>query len=286
VITEDKCQLSSLGINYLKAGSDDCPAILLLHGLGTRASFWLPVIPPLVDEGFQVYALDLPGFGHSDLIGGLYTPITVGMLIKAFVETLGVAPVIVIGHSMGGTMAGGFAIADPASIKALVFVDAFGFGQNLIPVSPAIIYNLALPSLYYRLTRQAEKLIKPIVESNFHKPARLSPEILEMAIAENWIGNHSDRVKILSGLGVSMALRSQRREFVHNLRDQNLKYEFPIFVIWGQEDAFIPVSDAYQIHSEIPEADLYIIPDCGHVPPLEKTDEFRRGLIRFLRTLD
>lgn len=286
MITEAKLQLSSLRVNYQKAGPQSALVVLLLHGLGARASFWLPVIPSLVDQGFQVYALDLPGFGSSESVAELYTPDVVGKLVREFVEALHLSPVIVVGHSMGGTLAGSFAIADPASIKALVFVDAFGFSNNLLPVSPAIFYNLTIPSLYYRLTWQSDKLIQPIIKSNFHDSDRLSPEILDMAIAENWVGRSSDRVKILYGLSVSMGFQAQRSQYVRNLRDRFHQYGFPILVIWGQEDAFIPVRDAYQIKSKIPEIALQIIPDCGHVPPLEKTDEFNQLLIQFIRTLD
>ncbi len=286
MITEGKIQLPSLWVSYQKAGPESAPAVLLLHGLGARASFWLPVIPSLLNEGFQVYALDLPGFGNSESVAELYTPTMVGKLIQGFVEALNLSPVIVVGHSMGGTMAGSFAISDPASIKALVFVDAFGFSKNLLPVSPAIFYNLAIPSLYYRLTWQSDKLIQPIIKSNFHVSERLSPEILDMAIAENWVGSSPDRAKILYGLGISMGFQAQRSQYVRNLRDRFHQYGFPILVIWGQEDAFIPVRDAYQTKSKIPEIALRIIPDCGHVPPLEKTDEFNQSLIQFIRTLD
>ena len=233
-----------------------------------------------------MYALDLPGFGNSESVAELYTPDTVGKMIRGFVEALNLSSVIVIGHSMGGTVAGSFAISCPARIKALVFVDAFGFSNKLIPVSPAIFYNLTIPSLFYRLTWQSDKLIQPIIKSNFHVSERLSPDLLELAIAENWVGNSSDRAKIIYGLGVSMGSQAQRSEFVHTLHDRFLQYGFPILVIWGQEDAFIPVRDAYQIKSKIPEIELNIIPDCGHVPPLEKTNEFNQSLIQFIKTLD
>jgi pimeloyl-ACP methyl ester carboxylesterase len=286
LLSEAKLQLPSLQINYQKAGPDGGPVILLLHGLGTRASFWLPVVPPLVDQGYQVFALDLPGFGHSDPLASLYAPACVGKIIKEFLDALDLGSVVVVGHSMGGTMAASLAIAGPARISALVLVDAFGFSDHFIPVSPAILYTLALPSLYYRLTRQPEKLIKPIIESNFHVPGRLSPKILEMAIAENWVGDPSERIKIVYGLGRSMGFRPQRREFSDALRQRYLQYAFPIFVIWGQEDRFIPVSGAYQIRSKIPDIGLHIVPDCGHVPPLEKTGEFNQVLLQFINTLD
>jgi pimeloyl-ACP methyl ester carboxylesterase len=285
LISETKIQLSSTWINYQKAGSQSDPAILLLHGLGTRASFWRPVIPSLVEQGFQVYALDLPGFGKSASVDQLFTPDPVGKLIGDFVKNLNLSPVIVIGHSMGGTVAGSLAIIDPTCIRGLVLVDPYGFSNTLIPVSPAIIFNLAIPSLIYRLTGQTDKLIQAIIESNFHVSNRLSPELLDMTIAENWLGSSFGRAKILFGLGLSTGFRAQRNQILDNLRNQFLQYRFPILVIWGQEDAFLPVHHAYQIKSKIPEIELRIIPDCGHVPSLEQTEQFTRTLIDFIKAI-
>jgi pimeloyl-ACP methyl ester carboxylesterase len=285
LISETKIHISSTWINYQKAGSQTDPAILLLHGLGTRASFWLPVIPSLVEQGFQVYALDLPGFGKSDPVDQLFSPETVGELISDFVKNLNLLPVTVIGHSMGGMLAGSLAINDPACIKGLVLVDPYGFSNTLIPVSPAILLNLAIPSLFYRLTGQTDKLIQPIIESNFHVSDRLDPGTLDMAIAENWLGSSIDRAKILCGLGLSLGLRAQRKQFVENLRKRFLEFRFPILVIWGQDDAFLPVRDAYQIKAKIPEIELKIIPDCGHVPPLEQTGQLIRMFIDFIKEI-
>jgi pimeloyl-ACP methyl ester carboxylesterase len=285
VITEAKRRISSRTVNYQKAGSQNAPAILLLHGLGTRASFWQPVMPRLVEAGYQVYALDLPGFGYTDLPNRLYTPENIAELLNLFTRALGLEKVIVIGHSMGGAIAAGFASIDPTSIKALVLVDAFGLSDDWIPVSPTILLDLALPSIYYRFTRQSERLIQSILEANFHVPERLNPAVLDMAIAEDWTG-HGKSIEVVYGLGVSLALRHQRRKLIQGLRSNFLQYGFPFLVIWGQHDRLIPISSAHHIKSEIPEIELRIIPDCGHVPPLEVTDEFNQLLVEFIKTLD
>ena len=104
-----------------------------------------------------------------------------------------------------------------------------------------------------------------------------------MAIAENWLGSSFDRAKILCGLGLSLGFRNQRNQFLDDLRNRFLQYRFPISVIWGQEDTFLPVHHAYQIKAKIPEIELKIIPDCGHVPPLEQTGQFIRMLIDFIK---
>ncbi len=283
MITETKIQLAAQRTNYLKAGLDQAPVIVLLHGLGTRASFWLPVIPALVDFGFQVYAPDLPGFGYSDSATEIYTPLYMANFITEFIAVANLGSVIVVGHSMGGAMAASFAIDHPEKIEALVLVDAFGLSANAIPISTAILYKLSLPSLYYRLSRQSKNLVRPIIECNFHRPSRLSDKILEMAIHQNWLDGSPGRTQAVLGLAASLGFQPQRRKFRQDLYDSSRQFQFPIFVIWGQEDELIPVSSAHQIKSEMPEIELQIISDCGHVPSLEKTMEFNRILLQFLR---
>lgn len=285
MITESKIQLTSQTINYFKAGAETNSNILLLHGLGTRASFWLPIIPFLVDAGYQVYAPDLPGFGYSDSAVELFSPTYMGSIVNEFVETLNLSSVIIVGHSMGGAMAGSFAISHPQIIKALILVDAYGLCANTIPLSPSVLYKLSLPSLYYRLTRQSEKLIQPIIESNFHDPERLSPEILEMAIRENWLDRSSGRTQAVLGLAAHLGSPPQRKKFRQQLRDQSRQFRFPILLIWGQEDNFIPVDGAHQLKKEIPEIELHIISNCGHVPPLERTEEFNHQVMQFITSL-
>jgi pimeloyl-ACP methyl ester carboxylesterase len=281
LITEAKCRISSKWINFQRAGKENDPTILLLHGLGTRASFWLPVMPALVGEGYQVLALDLPGFGNSDPLEELFRPYHVAKRIMGFTQALDLEQVIVVGHSMGGTIACGCAVVDPTRIKALVLVDAFGINDSWMPISLGNLFGLILPSIYYRFTWQFDRLIQSILENNFHVPERLSPAILDRAIAENWTG-HTHGLKAVFGLGVSIGFKTQRREFIIRLRERFLQHRFPILVIWGEQDRLIPVRSVLRFKSEMPEIDMNIISDCGHMPSLEKTEEFNQSIFQFI----
>ena len=53
-------------------------------------------------------------------------------------------------------------------------------------------------------------------------------------------------------------------------------------VVWGADDAIIPVDSGRQIHEAIPGSRLEIVRECGHLPHVEKPDEFSRLLLELL----
>lgn len=90
--------------------------ILLIHGVGLRAEAWEPQIAPLA-KGHRVIAVDMPGHGESaPLPEGARLPEYVGWAARV-IDTLGLGPVNVAGHSMGSLIAGGLAVERPDLIR-------------------------------------------------------------------------------------------------------------------------------------------------------------------------
>jgi len=97
------------------------PAIVVLHGLGHNASHWDPVAAALAD-GRRVLVLDQRGHGQSDWTAQ-YSFALMRDDLAAFVDAVGLRSVDLVGHSMGGTIAYLYAIAEPAPLRRLVIVD-------------------------------------------------------------------------------------------------------------------------------------------------------------------
>jgi pimeloyl-ACP methyl ester carboxylesterase len=57
----------------------------------------------------------------------------------------------------------------------------------------------------------------------------------------------------------------------------------PTLILWGEDDAITPLSMARAFHREIAGSRLQIIAACGHLPPLERPDEFAAAVTSFLR---
>jgi 3-oxoadipate enol-lactonase len=107
---------------YETSGSPDAPPMVLLHGLGERAASWAPVIPWFA-ERFHVVALDMRGHGGSDRPGA-YSLRLMRDDLRGVLDQLGLGPVTLVGHSMGGGVAYLTAMQLQDRVSALIVEDA------------------------------------------------------------------------------------------------------------------------------------------------------------------
>jgi pimeloyl-ACP methyl ester carboxylesterase len=109
--------------HYRVAGADDAPGtpLVLVHGLGVSSAYWRRIQPLLADRR-RVYALDLPGFGRTTRP---HSPLDIGALARALGDWLGaldLAPIHLLGHSMGGQVVAAFARDHPDRVSGLILV--------------------------------------------------------------------------------------------------------------------------------------------------------------------
>jgi pimeloyl-ACP methyl ester carboxylesterase len=119
-------KVNGLDIHYKCQGKG--PPVILLHGGGNDWHEWKQNLA-FIGQGFQVYALDLPGFGLSQSPGLPVSPSWSSVLLKNLVESLGIVNPILIGHSMGAMISIVFAAQYPESVKKMILVDATGLGK-------------------------------------------------------------------------------------------------------------------------------------------------------------
>ncbi|WP_353946553.1 alpha/beta fold hydrolase [Streptomyces sp. HUAS MG91] len=113
--------MAGIRLSYEVSGPPDAVPLLLLHGLGEGAADWAPVAPAFARD-HRVYALDLPGHGHSDW-PGRYSLELMRDDVAAFLDALGLDRTRVVAHSMGGVVAHLLAAAEPERVTRLVLED-------------------------------------------------------------------------------------------------------------------------------------------------------------------
>src|SRR5579864_78648 len=248
-------------IKYWDAGSG--PAVVLVHGLGSaKESDWGRVVAPL-SQKYRVVVPDQIGFGHSDKPLLDYKIQTYVDFLNEFLRGLKIERASLVGESLGGW------------ISALYVVEASG-GAHLVPVQKLVLVDAAglqqdkpIPNLNPSTLEDMRKLMEAV----FYDTSWLSEPELRQIFADK-LAKH-DAYTVRSILG-NPALNSER------LDTKLAQIKVPTLVVWGKQDALLPISSGERYAAGIPGARLVSFDHCGHVPPLEKTSEFVAELTAFL----
>jgi pimeloyl-ACP methyl ester carboxylesterase len=266
---------SALGeteVSYVELGEG--PAVLFVHGLGGSWRNWLENIPAFA-KNHRVVALDLPGFGASPLPPLPLSMRAYGDLIVKFADALDLdRETALVGHSMGGFISTEAVIEAPERFSSLTLVAAAG------------ITFATIPQTRKELTRTALKLVLPLAQSRLERnmgrrrlraasfkgviahPSMVSREIL-------WeLGSYG--VKSPGLLQAAYALAG------YDTRDRLSEITLPTMVIWGNRDRLVPVAAAYSYERRIPNSELHLIDDTGHMVQLERPASFNRVLEDFV----
>ncbi len=161
-------------------------------------------------------------------------------------DEVGIDRAHLIGHSMGGVVAGGIAADHPDRVDRLVLVDA-GF----IALDPSWRHRItgAIATLPWSAPSMAPVLVRDVWRSGLIRMAGATVEVL----GNDW------QAKLPS-------------------------VEAPTLVVWGEHDGICSPTIGRQIAALIPDASLTIIPGAGHNPMWERAEEFDRRVLGFLRS--
>ena len=245
-----------------RAGPRDGTPVVLIHGLGQNgARDWGKLIPALADR-YDVFALDLPGFGASDKGNHLYSPANFAKVIEAAVGTRVGRPFVLFGHSMGGAVSLAYTAAYPQRVSRLVLVDMAGVLQR---------------SVYAEyLSRLGAELASGVYPSDapwFDSLARIvltSVEAIPMS-SDVVLGVPALRQRMLRGDSNAIAAYALvAHDFSRALRS----VKAPTLVVWGRDDKVAPLRTGQMAAALIPGARLAVIDGTGHTPMLQATARF------------
>ncbi len=209
-----------------------------------RLGYWWKHNLPALSATFRVTAIDLPGFGSSHPDARLILD-EVPAQVAALMGELGIERAHVIGHSMGGLVAGGLAADHPERVDRLVLVDA-GFLS------------------FDRMVRN--RMTGPLRTLPWTSPT-IMPTLLRDA-------SRSGPVRMARATGELL-----RKDW----RDKLPAITAPTLVIWGEHDRVCNPRIGEQIAAAVPDARLIVIRRAGHNPMWEKQADFDREVLAFLR---
>lgn len=261
---------SGLRLHYTEVGAPraDRPSILCLHGGGPGASGYSNFkknLPHFAAHGFHALAPDLPGFGLSDKPDDIdYTSTLHVAAMRELLQATGVAKVVPIGNSLGGSVALELTLAEPRRVSHLILMAPGG---------------LADPKTFWGTTDGGMALAKfareqPRDEAAFREVLKLlvhdTRDIDDALIAERHPVALQQPARVFTSVSIQPTW-----EHLHEIA-------CPVLCFWGFHDRFLPVAQALIAAQKMARAKIVISNRAGHWYMLEQPDDFNREVVDFL----
>ena len=265
-------------VHYLTAGDPSSDKlILLLHGFGANVSTWDLVLDELGTEGFVV-AYDRAAFGFTErpeTWSGTNPYSSAGQLevIQALIDEFGAGKeVVILGHSAGGNLAAAFAAANPESVDELILLAPAVYSTGGGPSWLNWIYDIPQlnhvgPALVSSIATSGLDLLQ---ESYYDKSL----------VTEELTAKYTAPLKIVGWEKAFWNYNKAPR--TTNVDKQLALLTVPTLVITGDTDEVVATADSIRLAGELPNAQLVVIENCGHLPNEEKSQEFLTAVAGFL----
>lgn len=244
-------EIDNLKIAYQVEGTG--PPVVLLHGWGGEANSFRPVFDWL-SRFYQVYVLDLPGFGLSEIPPTAWDASDYAKFLSAFFHKLNINKAHLIGHSYGGRISIVMAAEEPEKIDKLILVDSAG----IIPPRTTKYYIRISLAKIGRLMRYCGTLGN-----------RLANNITQKVGSKDYQEAGPMRATMVKSVN-------------QDLRPLLPKIQASTLLIWGENDTDTPVSFGRIMEKEIPDAGLVILKDAGHFSYLDQLPQFCEIVDNFL----
>jgi len=240
-------ELSAGRIRYTERSGEGTP-VVLIHGFGGDLDNWLFNIDAL-SESAPVYALDLPGHGQSSKAVDNPGLATLVSAVTQLMDHLSIDKAHLVGHSMGGLVAGQTAIENPSRIASITLIGSAGLGSE---INADYIGGF--------VSSVSNRQLKPILKSLFADESLVSRSMVDELL----------KYKRLDGVqafleALQTSLFSNGKQSI-TIEAGLSTLDCPTQIIWGAKDAVIPSSHANALSG----AEVTIIDGAGHMVQMEE----------------
>jgi pimeloyl-ACP methyl ester carboxylesterase len=252
--------LNGLDVFYETHGRGD--PVLLVHGLGSSTEDWEPQVDALARD-FTVVTYDVRGHGRTGKPRGAYSVTQFAADAAALISRLGLAPVHVVGLSMGGMIAFQLAADHPELVRSLVIVNS---GPEMVLRTFKERMGIAQRRLIVRLMgmrKMGEVLAVKLLPGPEHSTRR---GVFADRWARNDRGAYLRALSALVGWSVTAKLPGIQQ---------------PVLVVTADQD-YTPVAWKEWYTALMPNATLAVIPESRHMMPIERPQLFHDALLPFL----
>jgi pimeloyl-ACP methyl ester carboxylesterase len=223
--------------------------LIFIHGWLGSWRYWVPAMDALSEE-YKVYAFDLWGFGDSDKSRERYDVPSYVALLKAFIDELGiVGPLPLVGHALGATVAVSFAMKHPEDIDRIMAVS--------LPLDGRAINQRVLSG---------------------------NSSILDRVLGRSPVAGYDDVESEIGqtaptaiGQSIQSILQLDLRHILGQLR-------VPLLAVYGEQDNVVNPGDVSKFAGANKAMRTMTLPQCRHFPMLDRSSQFNRLLLDFLKS--
>jgi pimeloyl-ACP methyl ester carboxylesterase len=244
-------------IRLMRGGSGT--PLLFLHGAG-GAPLWLPFMDKL-SRSFDVIVPEHPGFGGSDTPAWLDDVSDLAYFYLDLMDAFGLRGVHLVGASLGGWIAAEMAVRCCERLKTLVLSAPAGLHVKGVPKSDIFLWSP-----------------QETVRNLFHDPA-FAERLLQQPPSEE-----QEMMEARNRLTMAKLAWQPRLHNPH-LHKWLHRISVPTLLLWGDDDKVMPPAYGPAFARLIPGARLKVIAKCGHLPQVERMEEWVESIVAFAQEI-
>lgn len=252
-------------LQYVEQGDELGVPVVMLHGV-TDSWHSFELVLPRLPESIRAFALTQRGHGDASRPDSGYRYTDLAADVVAFMNVLQLESAVVVGHSMGSTVAQRFAINYPARTAGLVLVGSFASLRG----------NKAVQELWDSTLSTLTDPVDPSLAREFQQSTLAQPvpqEFFETAVRES--------LKLPARVWKALFRGFLEDDFSMRLSE----IKAPTLLVWGDQDAFCLRSDQDKLMASIPNSRLLVYPGTGHAVHWEQPARFATDLSEFVEGL-
>jgi pimeloyl-ACP methyl ester carboxylesterase len=255
-----------MALNFHRGGAGD--PLVLIHGIGSRWQVWDPVLPYLEPER-DVIALDLPGFGASEMAPHDQPPgiDTLTNSVTGLLDELGLDKPHVAGNSLGGWLA--LELAKHGRAASATALSPAGFWTG----GEGIFSRVSL----WAMVRTA-RLAAPYADALLAAPLRRKLAFAQVAAHPERIPA-PDAADTLRALAWAPSFDETLRAMIRQRFSHGEQIDVPVTIAWGELDHLLPTRQALWAAHLVPSARSLLLYGCGHVPTYDDPEQVARALL-------
>ena len=248
--------IPDFNIVYLEGGTGD--TIMMIHGFGGSKDNW-PMFAKYFTPNYRVIIPDLPGFGDSSKPGNAkYNIRSQVERLNLLAGELKLTKFHIVGNSMGGSIAGTYAVTYPERVKTLALFDSGGVNAP-VKTELSLLLEKGINALAVKNVEDFDKLMA----INFYKPFPI-PAFIKKYLAKETAKAAPLNEKIFKEI--------TNTDF-YALEGKLDMIKAPTLIVWGDSDKVLDISSMPIFEKKIKNTKSATIKECGHLPMMEKPQE-------------